>query len=233
MKTYSFVFARGGSKGLPRKNILEINGIPLLGHSINISNSIDEIQQCFVSTDCPEISKIASNYGAIVIDRPSELSTDSAPEWLAWQHAVNWVKNNYDDFEIFVSLPSTAPLRNKNDVQNCLSKLDNKSDIILTMTESHRNPWFNMVCEDEEKNIKLILSQENSPSRRQDSPVTFDLTTVAYVTRPDFILKNSSIWDGISKGVFIPPERAIDIDTQLDFIVAKFLYEEREGYVRQ
>ena len=83
MKTYAFVFARGGSKGLPGKNILKINGIPLLAYSINIAQSINEIQKCFVSTDSDEIAEIAKNYGATVIHRPAELCHDNSPEWLS------------------------------------------------------------------------------------------------------------------------------------------------------
>jgi CMP-N-acetylneuraminic acid synthetase len=228
MRTYAFIFARGGSKGLPRKNVLKIKGIPLLAHSINAANSIDEIQKCFVSTDSPEVAEVASIYGATVIDRPVNLSTDESPEWLSWQHAVNWVRNNIGDFNKFISLPATAPLRLPKDIERCLSKLDSKTDIVLTMSNSHRNPWFNMVCQDDDKNLELIIKERNNPTRRQDAPVTYDLTTVAYVTRPDFIMKNTSIWDGRSKGVIIPPERAIDIDTDLDYRFAKFLMEERE-----
>jgi len=228
MKTYAFIFARGGSKGLPRKNILKIKGIPLLAHSINVANSINEIQRCFVSTDSPEISQVASNYGATVINRPAELATDNSPEWLSWQHAVNWVRNNFGDFDQFISLPATAPLRLPSDIEKCFSKLDSKTDIVLTMSNSHCNPWFNMVCQDDDENLELIIKKEKNPVRRQDAPVSFDLTTVAYLTRPDFIMNNSSIWDGKSKGVIIPPERSIDIDTELDFKIATLLMDERE-----
>jgi N-acylneuraminate cytidylyltransferase len=227
MKTYAFVFARGGSKGLPGKNILKINGVPLLAHSINVANSINEIQKCFVSTDSSEIAEVATNYGATVIPRPVELSTDDSPEWLSWQHAVNWVRSNVSDFDKFLSLPATAPLRLPKDVERCLCKLDSRTDIVLTMSKSHRSPWFNMVCKNADENLELIIRDKNNPTRRQDAPVSYDLTTVAYVTRPDFIMKNNSIWDGKSKGVIIPPERAIDIDTELDFRVATFLMEDR------
>ena len=228
MKGHAFIFARGGSKGLPGKNIMKIQGVPLLAYSIKTANSIKQIQKCFVSTDSPEIAEVANDYGAIVIDRPSKLSTDESPEWLAWQHAINWVKNNYGAFELFISLPTTSPLRLPEDVQKCISKLDNKTDIVLTMTDSHRSPWFNMVYQDDDEKLELILKKKNNLIRRQDAPIAFDLTTVAYVSRPNFVLQNSSIWDGRSKGVVIPPERAIDIDTRLDFMIASFLIEERE-----
>ncbi len=228
MRTYAFVFARGGSKGLPGKNILKINGIPLLARSIKLANSLTDIKKCFVSTDSPDIANVAADYGATVITRPVELSADDSPEWLAWQHAVNWVRNNIGDFDRFISIPTTAPLRLPIDIEKCLRNLDSTTDIVLTMSESHRSPWFNMVRADENENLELIISDGVNPARRQDAPITYDLTTVAYVTRPDFIIKNKSIWDGKVKGVIVPPERAIDIDTELDFKIAEFLLKERE-----
>ena len=163
-----------------------------------------------------------------MITRPVELSADDSPEWLAWQHAVNWVRNNIGDFDRFISIPTTAPLRLPIDIEKCLRNLDSTTDIVLTMSESHRSPWFNMVRADENENLELIISDGVNPARRQDAPITYDLTTVAYVTRPDFIIKNKSIWDGKVKGVIVPPERAIDIDTELDFKIAEFLLKERE-----
>lgn len=229
MKTYAFVFARGGSKGLPGKNILKINGIPLLGYSINIAKSIKEIQKYFVSTDSDEIAEIAKNYGATVIHRPVELSSDHSPEWLSWQHAVSWVRNNIGDFDKFISLPTTAPLRLPEDVKKCLRQHDSSTDIVLTMSESHRSPWFNMVNKDINENLQLIMKCKKKLNRRQDAPVSYDLTTVAYVTHPDFIMNNKSIWDGKSKGVIIPADRAIDIDTELDFKIAKLLMSDRDN----
>jgi len=233
MKVYAFIFARGGSKGLPGKNILKIQGIPLLGHSINVANSIKEIQGCFVSTDSTEIAEVARNYGATVINRPDNLSSDDSPEWLSWQHAVNWVRSNIGDFDKFINLPTTAPLRSSEDVKKCLNTLDDETDMVLTMSNSYRSPWFNMVYKDSNENLSLIIKKENDPIRRQDAPLSYDLTTVAYVTRPDFILSNSSIWDGKTKGVIIPPERAIDIDTKLDFRIARFLMEDNGYYAKK
>ena len=121
--TYAFVFARGGSKGLPRKNILPIQGIPLVGHSITLARNLKQVDKVFVSTDCSEISSVAEKYGGIVIPRPYELATDSSPEWHSWQHAIKYVTNLYGDFDCFLSLPATAPLRNIQDVQRCLKAL--------------------------------------------------------------------------------------------------------------
>lgn len=224
--TYAFVFARGGSKGLPRKNILSIRGIPLVGHSVSLARNLQQVDKVFVSTDCPEISCVAKEYGATVIRRPDELATDSAPEWQAWQHAIKHVTSLYGDFDRFLSLPATAPLRNSDDIQRCLNALTPSVDIVLTMSKSNRSPWFNMVKVNDDLSVSLIADSPSLISRRQDVPQSFDLTTVAYVTRPCFVLNNNSIWSGVAAGVEIPPERAIDIDSPMDFAIARFLMEE-------
>ena len=81
-KTCAFIFARGGSKGVPRKNILPIGGLPLIVHSIKVAQSLENIEGIYVSTDCEEIASIAAAAGAEIINRPIELATDTASEWL-------------------------------------------------------------------------------------------------------------------------------------------------------
>ena len=227
MKTYAFIFARGGSKGIPFKNTRLLNGKPLLAWSIEIARDISEIKQVFVSTDNLEIAAIAREWKAEVIDRPPELAQDDTPEWLAWQHAVKWLEETGDHFDVFISLPPTSPLRSKDDVLNCLIKLDKKCDIVVTMTETTRSPWFNMVRIKKDESLSLLL--EGNYVRRQDVLEAFDMTTVAYVTRPSFILNHERIWDGCVQGVLIPPERAIDIDTVFDFQIAEYFYKKNNN----
>lgn len=226
--TSAFVFARGGSKGLPRKNILPIGGMPMLAHSIKTALDLPEVDHIYVSTDCDEIASIAQQYGADVIHRPSELASDTASEWLAWQHAINFVTKRGDSFDRFLSLPATAPLRTSEDVQRCLDALGEDVDFVITMTTAHRSPWFNMVTADQDSIVKLVAGKGDI-KRRQDADLCFDVTTVAYVSRPGFILNSSSIWDGKVAGVQVPRDRAIDIDDELDFSIARFLMGDYES----
>ena len=223
MKTFCFIFARGGSKGLPKKNIKSLFNKPLIKYSIDIAKEINEIDKCFVSTDCEEIAKVSKSNGAEIINRPKEISHDESPEWLAWKHAIIWTYDNYGKFSKFISLPATAPLRSKEDIIKCLNAFKSREDVIITMTEASRNPWFNMVIKNEKEGIDLILKSKKKISRRQDAPEVFDLTTVAYVLNPEFILKNNSIWDGNVKGILIPKERALDIDNEFDFKIAEMI----------
>ena len=224
-KTCAFVFARGGSKGLPRKNVLLIGGLPMMVHSIQIAQQLDNVEEIYVSTDCDEISAIAKDAGAKVIIRPAELAGDTSSEWLAWQHAIQKVQDFHGSFDFFLSLPPTAPLRKLEDVKKCLSALRADVDIVVTMTPAHRSPWFNMVSRDMSGLVKLVAG-DGAVYRRQDSPVCFDITTVAYAAKTQFILGAQKIWDGRVVGVEVPVERALDIDTPFDFALAQFVMEE-------
>ena len=226
-KIYSFIFARGGSKGLPNKNLKKLVNKSLLAHSISIAKSIPRVSKIFVSTESEKISKLAQEYGVDVIPRPAELADDESPEWLAWQHAVKWVESRFGEFDTFLSLPCTSPLRIVDDVDKCLDSLDNDSEMIITMTEANRSPWFNMVSVNSKNYVNVILKDSKQIYCRQKAPAAFDMTTVAFVTRPNFIINNTSIWDGRVKGVIIPKERSLDIDDAFDFSIAKYLMQER------
>lgn len=226
-KTYAFIFARGGSKGIPGKNLKLLGGKPLVAHSIMAAKSCARIDKIFLSTDDEKIAAVAENYGAEIIERPASLATDESPEWLSWQHAVNYIENRGDAFDVFLSLPATAPLRNQQDIDNCLAGLTDDVDIVITMTESNRSPWFNMV-KIEDGLVELLISGKNY-QRRQEAPPAFDMTTVAYVTRPGCIKSYDSIFACKVKGIEVPKQRAIDIDTEEDFLIATAIYNESQS----
>ena len=230
MKTFAFIFARGGSKGVPGKNIRNLGGKPLLAHSIIMAQNIDEISRIFVSTDDQDIAYIGSKYGAEIIKRPSNLAQDNSPEWFAWLHAIEWLEDQEIFFDRFISLPTTSPLRNKDDVIKCLNLLDKETDVVVTITNSSRSPYFNMVSK-KDGYIKLLMESEQNFSRRQDVPLVYDMTTVAYVARPNFIKNNSKVFDGRVKAALIPKERAVDIDDEMDFKIAEMLIKEEQEKV--
>jgi CMP-N-acetylneuraminic acid synthetase len=219
----AFVFARGGSKGLPRKNLLPLSGKPLIVHSIEMALSLSRVSKVVVSTDDYEIADVARKAGAEVpFMRPVELATDTAAEWLAWRHAINELHKNGENFDVFLSLPATAPLRNLADVNCCLDALQNTScDAVITVREAERSPYFNMVRQNPDSSVQLAI--EGRFHRRQDAPVLYDMTTVAYAVRTDFILKAERIFDGKVQAVMIPRERALDIDTEMDMLIAEAL----------
>lgn len=219
----AFIFARGGSKGLPRKNLLPLEGKPLIVHAIELGCGLPRVKKVVVSTDDEEIASVALAAGAEVpFMRPSELATDGAPEWAAWQHAIKAMRAAGERVDVFLSLPPTSPLRSYEDVECCLDEfLRRQPDVVVTVREAERNPYFNMVRHEPDGSVRLAV--DGNFHRRQDAPTIYDLTTVAYVARADFVLSASRLFDGKVRAVLIPPARALDIDTPLDMLVAQAL----------
>mgnify|MGYP006137917485 CR=1 FL=1 len=225
MKYIALICARGGSKGVPKKNIKPLGGVPLIGWSINIAKKIDKISRIIVSTDSEEIAEVAKNYGAEVpFIRPSELSKDNSSEWRVWQHALCYLEENNEEFlDGLIILPPTAPLRGIEDIEKCISEYEKGNvDLVITTSDAHRNPYFNMVIKNENNFCSLAIKGKKIV-RRQDAPKVYDMTTVAYVVTPDYVHKYNGIFEGLVRSVNIPIERAIDIDTPLDFKIAEFL----------
>ncbi|CAM3815290.1 cytidylyltransferase domain-containing protein [Vibrio aerogenes] len=222
MKYFAFIFARGGSKGLPGKNIKPLAGKPLLEYSIDTAQAAPSVARVFVSTDDKEIAAVAKNAGAIVIDRPVELATDQSPEWLSWRHAVEWASQHYGEFDGFVSLPATSPLRSVDDVEHAIEKLQSQdADICISVTPSSRSPYFNMVKANESDLMELVIQPDNEVCRRQDVPEVFDITTVVYVTTPAFVMNHYGLFSGKVASIEVPKSRAVDIDDIYDFHLAE------------
>lgn len=224
MSNYAFIFARGGSKGLPGKNTKLLAGKPLIQYSIEAAEGCRLIDRVFVSTDDAEIARIAKNCGAEVIERPSELATDTAAEWFAWRHAVEYVQGKYGEFNKFISLPATSPLRSVIDVEKAINQLEKTSaDICIGVTPANRSPYFNMVRKGKDDSLSLVIEPEGELTRRQDAPIVFDITTVVYATTPSFIKNKLGLFSGKVTSVEIPKERAVDIDDIYDFMFAEIL----------
>lgn len=225
------IFARGGSKGVPRKNLRELAGKPLIAHSIACAAACPSIGRVIVSTDDREIADAARRWGAEVpFLRPPELAADDAPEWLAWRHAVRWLLNETPGLDAMVSLPPTAPLRSPEDVEACIRLyFAGNADVVVTATKASRHPSFNMVRVDESGFARIVMPIENAVHRRQDAPAVYDMTTVAYCANPDFVLRAGGLFEGKVRMVEVPSERALDIDTELDLQFARFLTENSQG----
>lgn len=220
----AWIFARGGSKGCPGKNIRLLNGKPLIAYAIEIGKQCHYVDNVFVSTDDPKIAEVAEQFGAIVpFLRPAELAQDTSPEHKAWQHAIRWMQNQkkYPMMDVMVSLPAVAPLRTLGDVNKGVETfLAGNSDVVISVTEAVRHPCFNMVKKSADGYVSLLMPN-NRVVRRQDTPKVYDVATAFYVTTPCFILSTDSLWEGRVGQSEISRDHAIDIDTELDFLVAE------------
>ena len=220
-----FIFARGNSKGIKNKNLLKFNNTTLLGNAILQARKIKFVKKIFVSTDSIRIKKEALKYKAQVpFIRPKHLSTDSSPEIYAWRHAIDFLNNKLNIFpDYIVSMPTTSPLRTISDINKCLSlAIKNKLDMVFAITNSHKNPYFNMLLEKKGK-LQIVIKKNKKISRRQDAPKCFDLTTVCYVFKPNYIKSNFNLFSGKVGYVNIPKQRAIDIDDIWDYRIATSL----------
>lgn len=220
------ICARGGSKGVPKKNIKLLGGRPLICWSIETARQCSYIDKVVVSTDSPDIAATAKEHGAEVpFIRPAPLAKDNSPEWLVWQHALRTLS----EMENFTSdyltvLPPTSPFRSIEDVNESIELLDNENiDIVISVTHSNRNPYFNMVELDSDGFAYLSKRSEQIVFRRQDAPRVLDMTTVLYTAKTDFVLNASGVFEGRVKTLEIPEIRALDIDTKMDFKFAEFL----------
>jgi len=164
--------------------------------------------------------------GRVPFIRPAELAQDDSPEWKAWQHAIDAVDAGPGPkVDVFVSVPTTAPLRIAADVDACVARfLKGDVDAVLTVTPAARNPYFNMVTVDGDGHAALVIPPATSLHNRQSAPRVFDITTVCYAVRPAFLRGADHLFDGVVGAVEVPAERAVDIDTALDLKVAAALW---------
>lgn len=215
------------------KNLRRVGGQSLLAHAITVAQRSELLDRVLVSTDAEDICAEATLLGAEVpFLRPEELSQDGSPEWDAWKHlAGHLIGNGARDSDLIVSVPPTAPLRIPADIDRAVRTFrKGGSDLVLAITESARSPWFNMVTRDAAGHIELASTGRHIPvDRRQDAPPMFDITTVVYVTSLGFVGSASRMFDGKIGAINVPPERAIDIDTELDLAIADFLARKRLG----
>ena len=231
MNAVAFIFARGGSKGLPGKNIRLFGGKPLIAWSIERALEVHRISRVIVSTDSDEIAAISKQFGADVpFIRPSDLATDESPEWLSWRHGLEYLRETTGSVpEVMVSAPSVAPLGLAMDIENCLDEYEKGlSDIVITVTDAHRSPYFNMVKANPDGTYGLVDRSFSNLARRQDAPSVYDMATVCYVANSRYVMTHGSIFEGRVGAVHVPIERAIDIDSLLDFQFAEYLLNLRE-----
>jgi N,N'-diacetyl-8-epilegionaminate cytidylyltransferase len=229
------VFARGGSKGLPGKNLRLLGGKTLLSLAIEHALALDAVSEVYVSTDSLDIAKEAEKAGAIVpYMRPADLARDDSPEWASWRHLIEFLSQTKGSTtEYLLAVPTTAPLRITEDIEGCMRVAmdDDSLDGAICVTPSRRNPDFNMARLGADGTIDLAAGRKNSssPYRRQDAEVLYEIVPAAYIMRTDFVRSADSMWAGKIGGYVVPEERSADIDSEFDFRIAEFLYSSRSS----
>ena len=160
MEVVALICARGGSKGLPGKNIRPLAGRPLIAWAIAKAMAVPRIGRIIVSTDSEQIAAVAREAGADVpFMRPAELARDDSPEWLAWRHALSYLKESSGSYpDALIAVPATAPLRSSTDLERCLDEFEKGgADIVFTVTDARSNPYFSMVKCDPDGAVGLVI----------------------------------------------------------------------------
>lgn len=230
MRVVALVCARGGSKGVPGKNVRLLAGKPLIAWAVAAARAVQRVSRVIVSTDSDEIAAAARAAGADVpFRRPAELARDDSPEWLVWRHALIHLAETEGSYpDVLLVVPPTAPLRSPEDLDLCLDEFaSGRADVVITVSDAHRSPYFNMVRVGPDGEARLVIPPDAQVSRRQDAPPVFDMATVGYAVSPDFVMRGTGIFAGRVRHVRVPAERALDIDTELDFRIAECLLASR------
>lgn len=225
MNIISIIPARGGSKGIPRKNIKLLNGKPLISYSIDASNSCSLIDDTYVSTEDAEISEISKGNNAEVIERPDELASDDSSSIDVILHVLDYLENKGELPDLFVLLQPTSPLRTSEDIEASINSfLESDCDSLVSVCELDHRSLLNFSLEDG------FLVQNNNEalfnSRRQDIPTHYSLNGAIYITTPEFIRKNRSFYSDKTVPHVMSKEKSIDIDTPFDFRLAEFILNE-------
>ena len=222
-KTFlAIIPARGGSKRLPRKNILDLCGKPLISWSIEAALKSKYISKVVVSSDDEEILNISSNFGADIIKRPYELANDTATTFDAIKHTIN----NLEKYDYIVLLQPTSPLRNENQIDEAIELLEEKqADAIVSVCEMDHSPlWSNTLPED--GNMRGFLREEILNKRSQDLEKYYRLNGAVYICKTDKLLENKSFF--LKDNIFayiMDRKSSIDIDEEIDFLFAERVLE--------
>jgi len=217
-KVLAIIPARGGSKGIPKKNIKELGGKPLISHTIKQAKESDFITDFFVSTDDEEIIHVSEFYGSKIIKRPFNISQDSSKTEECLVHAIKKLSNSGLTFDYLVVLEPTSPFRKANTIDNCIKNIiDQERNSLLTVYETKA-----CIGEiDSSLNYKPII--KNQPRRRQDRKPLFVESSTVYVIKVDFLLKTNSLVCEDWLAYILEEKEAIDINTHDDLIYANFL----------
>ena len=222
MRCCAIIPARGGSKGIPRKNIRPLAGKPLVAYSIESSLRSSLNDRTVVSTDDEEIAQIAGQHGGEVVMRPSVLATDKAITELAMIHAVEQLERDGWAVDIVVLLQPTSPLRPDDLIDGCIKKLlDENADSLLTVCPAHYFFWGRETGE-----VRAHYDYMNRPMRQDMDPMYQENGNV-YVTRRNILMDNRNRLGGNIEMYVMEPEDSIQIDAPFDFWLVEQIMQHR------
>lgn len=222
--------ARGGSKGLPRKNLQRLSGKPLIAHTIEAARVARSLQRIVVSTESPEIAEVGRQYGAEVpFLRPPELAGDETPTLPVLQHVLAKLEATEGCTpEIIVVLQPTSPLRRAEDIDRAVDLLERSgADSVVSLCAAEHHPaWMKRLEGD-----RVLPFLENAPeyTRRQDMPPVYRLNGAIYISRRRILMQENRILGQDTRGLVMDAESSVDIDTLFDLKLADLIMQERRN----
>ena len=222
MNICSIITARGGSKGVPKKNIKLLNGKPVIAYTIVESIKSNFIKETYVTTEDKEIADISQEYGAKVIERPEELAQDNSTSVDVVLHSLDYLENNNDLPDFFVLLQPTSPLRTKEDIENATKLfIENECDALISVSQLDHSSM--MSFEIQNTFLTPNCNEKFLNKRRQELPKFYRPNGAIYITTPDSLRKNKTFIPKKTMPYIMPQERSVDLDTEFDFKLAEYL----------
>lgn len=218
------ICARKGSMEIKNKNIKNFFGKPLILHTLDLAYRVNIFTKIVVTSDSNKILNICKKKSNLLIQRPKRLSNNSISKIQVIKHALKYSEKKFStNFDIIFDLDVTSPLRLKSDIYKAFKIFKKKkSNNLISVNESHKNPYFNMV---ERKNgkLKLVKEKRKTYHSRQKAPSVFDVNASIYIWKREALLKNKNIVNTDTEIFVMPKHRSVDIDTEFDFKIVKAL----------
>ena len=226
-KSLYIIPARGGSKGIPRKNIKPLAGTPLIHYSIAVARALADDNHIIVTTDDEEIAQVARETGLPVpYMRPAHLATDTAGSREVILDAMDYADAMGIEYDNVVLLQPTSPLRTAEDVEKALKLYSSQVDMVVSVVEANANPYYNCFETDVTTGYLYVSKGDGNITRRQDAPRVWEYNGAVYVINPQSLR-------AMTMGEFtrkvpceMPRERSIDLDTPMDWAIAEVVMNE-------
>lgn len=215
--------ARGGSKGIPGKNIKPLGGKPLICYAIDVARAIVDDAHICVSTDDDQIIQVVEQYGlSVPFVRPTELATDTAGSYGVLLHALNFYESKGEHFDAVVLLQVTSPFRTDNHVREALNLYNKDLDMVVSVKETDSNPYY--LCFEENTEGMLHISKgDGCYTRRQDCPPVYEYNGAIYIINPESM--KAMPLNKFKKRVkyVMDREHSMDLDTMMDWMIAEYM----------
>lgn len=225
-KILAIIPAREGSKRLPRKNKMELNGKTLIEWTIQSALESNLIDTTLISTDDNDIIELVKKYDVLApFKRPKELADDTSTIFDVIIHAIEYFKSKEIFFSHILLLQPTSPLRNSKDIKQAVQKLNEKTQSIVSVCETEHSPlWTNTLPND--LSMKDFISEKYKNIRSQDLPSYFRLNGAIYLSEIKYYIKNKGFFGSDTYAYVMPINRSIDIDNKIDFELCKIMMNE-------